>query len=164
MYAIYLLAVIISVQFWWNSCMFTWSYVLVTHNVSLIVTLAINYELVSVLHRSSTGLLQGNRCILDVIVTLIYSFVISLDHKLWLGNELVSLLNPGSKLVFCWSSNMSVYGEVRFAVIFVAKFSLQFKSQFSCEFSVWINEICVLYLSFSDLGDVVATTTSKLFG
>ena len=59
---------------------------------------------------------------------------------------------------------MSMYGEVRFAVIFVAKFSLQFKAPFSCEFSAWFNEICVLYLSFSDLGDVVAATTSKLFG
>ena len=50
--------------------MFTWSYVLVACNVSLI-TLAVNCELVSVIHRSSIGLLQSKVCILDVTVTLL---------------------------------------------------------------------------------------------
>ena len=59
---------------------------------------------------------------------------------------------------------MSLRGEVRFAVFFVVKFSLRFKAPFRCEFSAWFNEICVLYLNFSDLEDVVAATTSKLFG
>ena len=144
--------------------MFPWSYILAIHNISLVVILAVNYELVLMLHRSPIGLLRGKEWILGVIVSLICSFVISFDHKLGLENELVSLLSPGFELVFCWSSNMSVYGEFRFAGIFVAKFTLQFRSQFSYEFSAWIYEICVLYLSFSDVGDVIATTASKLFG
>ena len=59
---------------------------------------------------------------------------------------------------------MSVYGEIRFAGFVVTKFTLQFRSQFSCEFSVWVYEVCVLYLSFIDEGDVIATTASKMFG
>ena len=144
--------------------MFHWTYILIIHNISLVVILVVNYELVLMLHRSSIGLLRGKEWILGVIVSLICSFVISFDHKLGLDNELVSLLSPGFELVFCWSSNMSVYGEFRFAGIFVAKFTLQFRSQYNCKLSAWIYEICVLYLSFTDVEDDVATTASKLFG
>ena len=81
--------------------MFLWSDILTIHNISLIVILAVNYELVSMLHRSPIGLLRGKEWILGFIVSLICSLVISFDHKLGLDNELVSLLSPGFELVFC---------------------------------------------------------------
>ena len=59
---------------------------------------------------------------------------------------------------------MSIYGQFRFAGVLVIKFTLQYRSQFNYELSAWFYEVCILYLSLDDAGDVTTSSASKLFG